>query len=89
MSANGSVSLSRWLMAALFSVCMTLAGTVGYLVSVRFAAAESATSALTIRVEILEGDNVRLNVPLDTARIERLVKQEIWRQTHDSQKEAP
>lgn len=84
---SATLNGSKWFLSALFSICMALAGAVGYLVAARFIQVESRQTVteneigiLKIRVEILEGGEVRLDVPLDKSRLERLVMEEIQRQ---------
>ena len=82
----------KGLLATLILLCTLIGAALGYLVATRFTAVETRIGAsevdigvLKIKVEILEGGNVRLNVPIDKARLERMVMDEIRRQTAETQ----
>jgi len=97
------MSNRRGLLATLLILCFLIGCTVGYLINARFAAAETRTSAvesrvgtnevdigvLKVKVEILEGGNVRLKVPIDKDRLQRMVMDEIRRQTAEPQLVSP
>jgi hypothetical protein len=82
--------MNRALLATLLLLCTLIGATLGYLIATRFTAVETRVGSsevdigvLKIRVEILEGGNVKLNVPLDKDRLQRMVMDEIRRQTSD------
>jgi len=97
------MSNRRGLLTTLLFLCFLIGCTVGYLVAARFTAAEARTSAvesrvgsnevhigvLKVKVEILEGGNVRLKVPIDKDRLQRMVMDEIRRQTAEPQLVSP
>lgn len=81
---NGS---RNWLLPALIAACTSLGGALGYFVSARFNRVETRqdlteadVGVLKIKVEILEGGDVRLDVPIDKVKLEKLVMDEIRRQ---------
>ena len=72
----------------LATLILLIGAMLGYLVATRFTAVETrvATSevdigVLKVKVEILEGGNVKLNIPIDKDRLQRMVMDEIRRQT--------
>jgi hypothetical protein len=78
----------KGLLATLLLLCTLIGATLGYLIATRFTAVETRIGTsevdigvLKIKVEILEGGNVKLNVPLDKDRLQRMVMDEIRRQT--------
>jgi hypothetical protein len=82
----------RGLLATLILLCLTIGTTLGYLIATRFTAVEARVDTsevdigvLKIKVEILEGGNVRLKVPIDKDRLQRMVMEEIKRQTQETQ----
>ena len=87
------MSSRRGLLATLLILCTLIGATLGYLISTRFAAVETRVSTsevdigvLKIKVEVLEGGNVRLSVPLDKERLQRMVMDEIRRQTAEAER---
>lgn len=75
---------TRGLLAVLALLCTLIGGVLGYLVSARFIKVEQRIETseveigvLKVRVEILEGGNARIDVPIDKERLQRLVMQEI------------
>ena len=81
----------KGLLATLIILCTMIGGALGYLVAARFRAVETRVQTsevdigvLKVKVEILEGGDVRLNIPIDKDRLQRMVMDEIRRQTAET-----